>query len=116
MFAFERRAIDEFVEYASRHLWTYYPGGCAFVGGSAEVTAFVRRTVERGKGYGIESRGAVLAFAELLLQFGENFERSPIREWTMNMLAHPVLPGSAKVEGILERHLERTQGRVIIPF
>ena len=78
--------------------------------------AFVERTIAKAHGFGIDSMGAVSTLAELMIQFGEDFERSPIREWTGNILMHPELPGYSKAEAIRERHTEATQGRVIIRY
>ena len=75
--------------------------------------------MNRCKIYGQEQdcvnyQGIRSTLAELMIQFGEDFERSPIREWTGNILVHPELPGYSKAEAIRERHTETTQGRVII--
>lgn len=112
---FQQLALYDFAARLVKHLLTHYPSPSAALGGPPAVEAFVWRTMDQADGFGIQSTGGVTAFAELLIQFGENFERSPIREWTANILAHPTLPGSAKVETIRERHQEQTQGRVLIP-
>lgn len=113
---FGNRALRAFEQELAAHLLEHYPSPCAALGGEAAVHAFVDRTIQRASEYGITHQGGVKVLAELLLQFGEQFERSPIREWTLNVLAHPDLPGSAKVTALRTRHDEATQGRVLIRF
>ena len=116
MAAFQKYAVREFAERLTAHLLTYYPTSSAALGGRDEVFAFVERTIAKADGFGIKTTGAVSTLAELMIQFGEDFERSPIREWTSNILAHRELPGSSKAEAIRERHTEATQGRVMIRY
>lgn len=115
MAAFKLADERRFILNLASHLLTHYPTLSAKLGGKAEVAAFARRAIVNAHGFGVQSKGAVTALAELTIQFGENFERSPIREWTLNILAHPELPGYAKAEVIRERHHEQTEGRVLIP-
>jgi hypothetical protein len=116
MMALGSDAARAFAERLTAHLLAHYPSSSAALGGRNEVFAFVERTIAKANGFGIESTGAVSTLAELTIQFGEDFERSPIREWSRNILAHPELPGSSKAEAIRERHTEATQGRVIIRY
>ena len=97
------------------HLLTNYPAPSAAIGDDVAVRAFVRRGMERAAANDIATAGAITAFVELLVQFGEKFERSPDRIWAANILAHPVLPGYIKVGAIRDRFAERTGGRVLIP-
>lgn len=106
--AFANRLTDQ--------LLAHYPSSSAALGGRSGVFAFVERTIAKAHGFGIDSTGAVSTLAELTIQFGEDFERSPIREWTRNILAHPELPGYLKAEAIRQRHTEATEGRVIIRY
>ena len=114
--AFRKDSARAFAERLTAHLLTHYPSSSAALGGRNEVSAFVDRIIGKANGFGINSKGAVSTIAELAIQFGEDFERSPIREWTHNILAHPELPGSSKAEAIRDRHTEATQGRVIIRY
>ena len=116
MTAFRKDAGRAFAERLTDHLLAHFPSSSAALGGRKEVHAFVVRTMVKAHGFGIKSSGAVSTLAELTIQFGEDFERSPIREWTRNILAHPELPGSVKAEAIRERHTEATQGRVMIRY
>jgi hypothetical protein len=115
MAAFRMAAAQDFAPRLVDHLIAYYPALSAKLGGRSDVGAFVGRTIDRARGFGIQSMGDVTVLAGLMIQFGENFERSPIREWTLNILAHPALPEYAKTDVIRERHDEQTQGRVLIP-
>lgn len=111
-----REAVDRFAAELQQHLQENYSQACKAVGGEEALGAFVRRGMERARQNGIEHRGALTVLLELLIQFGENFERSPVREFARNLLTHPVLPGDAKVNAIRDRHDERTLGRIVVPF
>jgi len=97
------------------HLLTNLPGPSAVLGDEPEVRSFVRRGMAQAAGHGIDTPGGIAVFLELLVQYGERFERSPDRVWASNILAHPVLPGYVKVGAIRDRFAERTGGRVLIP-
>jgi hypothetical protein len=114
--AFDQAATERFVATAHDHLLAHYPGPSAAIGGSPHVLALVRRGILKARSYRIESRGAVLALLELWIQFGENFERSPLRRWTSNFLAHPLLPGETKVALIRDRHAELTGGAILVAY
>jgi hypothetical protein len=114
--AFRQSAIDAYALDAAKHLLTNFPGPSAALGGETGVRAFVQRGIERGRQSGVETEGAVTVLLELWIQFGENFERSPLREFTKNILAHPTLPGDAKADLIRGRHEELTGGCVVVPY
>ena len=114
--ALQRSGLEEFVSTAQIHLLTHLPGPSSSLGAPSEVRNFVLRGVERARSFQVETKGAVLALLELWVQFGENFERSPLRLWTLKFLAHPLVPGDAKVDTIRDRHAELTGGSILIPF
>lgn len=92
----------------------HYPRQCAKLG--AEGTqALVERTIERAARHNIRTRGAVTAFVELVLEFGEEFRLSPDRKVALKLLAHPVLADAVKVQAIQDRLRERTGGRMVVP-
>jgi hypothetical protein len=111
-----QKAAERFASDLLKHLLENYPQQCKAVGAAEDVRGFVRRGIARAMKHGIEYEGAITVFLELLIQFGENFERSPVREFARNILAHPVLPGDAKVNAIRDRHEEKMQGRILVPF
>ena len=113
---FHQFAIDAFAADAVKHLLTHFPGPSAALGSEAEVRSFVQRGIERGREFGVETGGAVTVLLELWIQFGENFERSPLREFAKNILAHPLLPGDAKADMIRDRHHELTGGCVMVAW
>ena len=51
-----------------------------------------------------------------MVEFGEELENSPDKEWADEMLAHPTMPASLKMTLIYQRLTEQSQGRVIVPF
>jgi hypothetical protein len=94
----------------------HYPDPSATLGGTNEVRDFVLRNIPRAAALGVSSKGAVIGLLELWIQFGENFERSPLKTWSSNFLSHPILPGAAKVDAIRDHHLEFTGGCVLVRY
>ena len=114
--AFRQAAADAFAEKALKHLLLHYPEPSAALGGAGEVRAFVLRGIQRAAQSGVDTDGAVTALLELWIQFGEHFERSPLRAWAANILSHPTLPGTVKAEVIRDRHIELTGGCVLVSY
>jgi hypothetical protein len=98
------------------HLRLHYPDPCAAIGDDAKLDAFVDRCVTKAGRQGIETPGSLTVYLELLVQFGESFERSPVRQFSRNILEHPQLPGDIKVAALRDRHWEETAGRVLVSF
>lgn len=115
--SFQRALLEQYIETTTNHLLEHFPDPCASVfGGRDDVRAFVTRGIDKATDLNVNTPSAVAALLELWLQFGDNFERSPIRAWTMNMLSHPDLPGATKVDAIRDRHLELTGGCVMVAY
>jgi len=57
-----------------------------------------------------------MILAELMLQFGEDLKRSPLREWAINILNTPDLPGQLKAETIRDKHDRLTGGRIVMRY
>jgi hypothetical protein len=113
--AIRRAAFADLEVRILAYLLAHYPGGCAAIGDKAAVRAFVRRGMDRAIACNLDTAGAITVFFELLVQFGEQFERSPDRVWAMNILSHPTLPGYVKVGAIRDRFDETTGGRILLP-
>ena len=114
--AFQQNAVSRFAAEAAEHLLKHFPGPSAALGDESAVLAFVERGIEKAAKVGVQTKGAVTILLELWVQFGENFQRSPLREFATNILAHPVLPGQAKADLIRERHQELTGGCVMVTY
>jgi hypothetical protein len=115
--AFQKLRRERFIENAVNHLLEHYPDPCkSSLGERNEVQTFVTRGIDKASLLNVNTPGAVTALLELWLQFGEKFERSPIRTWTMNMLSNPDIPCEAKVDVIRDRHLELTGGCVMVVY
>ena len=115
--AFRTTLRERFIERTVNHLLAHFPDPCASAcAGRNEVRAFVTRGTDKAIRLNVSTPAAVTALLELWLQFGEDFERSPIRVWTLNMLSHPELPGMAKVDVIRDRHQELTGGCVMVVY
>lgn len=114
--ALSRSMADRFASEAICHLMTHFPAPSTRLGGKQAVQEFVERGTARARTLGVDTDAAVIVLLELWIQFGEEFERSPLREFSQNILAHGMLPGFAKVEMIRDRHQELTGGCVMIPY
>jgi len=96
------------------HLKGFLPVAPAGLDTDSQWRAFVARATAAAAGYGMTSPYAIAVLAELMLQFGEQFERSPIREWTDTVLAQPGLPGEIKAASLRERYESLTGGRPVV--
>ena len=108
---FRRRDLDRMVADLAEHLRASFPEQVAALGDDGELRAFCGRTLANAAAHGLDTKGALVVLGELWLQFGEDLRRSPLREWTLNILAAPRLPGELKAETIRDRYRALTGGR-----
>ena len=113
---FRHSRAEQFARELAARLRSKYPSQTASLGDESALDGFVSRTLDRLTRFGVDTRGGVTVLAELMLQFGEEFERSGLREWTMTILQHPTLPGALKAQVIHERYQELTGGRGVIKY
>ena len=102
--------LDELV----RHLSSKYPAHSRVIGSESALRNFVQRGLRLASTWGVDSLEGVPALLELLIQFGEDFDHSPVREWSLIILRHPVLAGDLKVDTVWTRHRQLTQGRTFV--
>ena len=81
--------------------------------GEARTRDLIRKGFLTGKRNGITKENAVIGLIELIVQFGAEFELSPEQKWAQEVMAHPSLPGDAKIQIIEERFYELTQGKEV---
>lgn len=105
-----RNSVDPLVERLIRK----YPQQCATMGGEPGTRAFAERTVATASDWGISSEEALTVLADLLVQFGEGFERSPFQQWSLTILQNPIMTGDLKVDTVWDRHSSLTGGRQMI--
>jgi hypothetical protein len=103
------RFVRRTVEFVARD----YPSAGEALGPRG-VEALVHRTIAFGAAHRIETEAGVTALLALQVQYGEAFKWSPDRDWATKVLEHATLPGSLKVEMLVERLGRRSQGRVIV--
>jgi hypothetical protein len=116
MVVFRREALERFFDRLVQHLICELPGPSAAAGSEAGVRAVARAAIERAAQHGIESAGSVTVLAELLLQYGVDFQRSTLRAWIRKMLSNPDLSGDMKVQAIRDRLDEETGGRTLVAY
>lgn len=107
---------DELEQYRERllgHLVASYPHDHAHLGDDG-LRRHASTAIELGARHGIMGEGSVVTLAELLLEFGEGFERSPDQAWARTILEHPRLPGALKAQLLAERLRVRSGGRRIV--
>lgn len=93
-------------------LAAHYPDELAALGPDG-TRALVHHALVTGLRCGLHEEGAIARLAQLMIQLGRDFERSPDRARALARLHHPTLPPSLKIE-LVERALTaRTQGRVV---
>ncbi|MEM7157279.1 MAG: hypothetical protein AAF799_30820 [Myxococcota bacterium] len=111
-------ALGEFEGYVDRvetHLAERYPRRSAG-DGEHGLRRHVVEAIEAGVDHGIQGEESLVTLAELLLEFGDRFERSPERAWACSVLEHRRLPGTLKVQLLAERLRVRTAGRAVVEF
>lgn len=105
--------LDQYRERVFVHLAESYPRDHAELGDDG-LRVHVSHSIETGAQHGISGEGSVVTLAELLLEFGRGFERSPDQAWAHTILEHPRLPGALKVRLLAERLRARSGGRRIV--
>ncbi len=112
---FENVALESWVNRMTGSIARNYPRQFAAMGRSG-ARGLVLRAIEKGRVNHVETQGGVAVLIELMIQFGENFERSPDKSWADEILAHPTLPAQLKMQLLYRRMTELSHGRVIVPF
>lgn len=103
----------QFVDRVLPHLAVDYPSWYE-VRQQTGAREFVEKVIETGEKRNVRSQGSVSTLVDLMVEFGENFENSPDREWAVRLLAHPSLPDQIKVPMLAERLRALTGGRRIV--
>jgi hypothetical protein len=107
---------EELAQYGERlfaHLVDHYPDDHARLGDEG-LRRHVQVAIDTGARHQILGEGSVATLAELMLEFGETFERSPDQAWVRTILEHPRLPAALKVQVVAERLRARSGGRRIV--
>jgi hypothetical protein len=112
--AFRADAQRRFAERMRAYIAQAYPARYQALGDEG-TKLLIQKGVEAGERHHLENEGAVSVFIELMVEFGERFERSPDRAWAERILAQPDLPGEVKVSAVRERLHARTGGRSLKP-
>jgi len=105
--------LEQYVERLFTHLAAHYPEDHAQLGDEG-LRRHVQLAIDTGARHQILGEGSVATLAELLLEFGETFERSPDQAWVRTILEHPRLPAALKVQVVADRLRARSEGRRIV--
>lgn len=111
--ALGQQAAERFGENMRATLARDYPRHYAALGDDG-AGQFVRRCIAAAAGLGVTTTGAVAVLIELMLQYGERFERSPDREWINNILANTDVPDFLRVGAVRDRLATWTGGRTFV--
>ncbi|HZS52791.1 MAG TPA: hypothetical protein VFA65_00200 [Bryobacteraceae bacterium] len=104
-----------FEEQTLHHLEAEYPEHFTDLGPDG-VRALIERAKSAAAMHRIDSPDALAMLIELMLEFGESFERTPERARLRKLLEHPTLPGDVKVYAIRDRIEQHTGGRRLMIF
>ncbi len=113
MFSLGSDEIEQYTNKVVAHLAEHYPEDYAECHDEG-FRRLVEMAIQMGVEHGIRGEGGILTLAELLLEFGETFERSPDQAWARSILEHPKMPGALKIRLLSERLRARTGGRRIV--
>lgn len=83
--------------------------------GEDGTRALVERTIALGRDVGLHAAPALAELAALALEFGERFCGSPDQAVALEILEHPRLPATLKLETLREQLRGRTRGRTLAP-
>jgi hypothetical protein len=113
MDALRRARISEFEERAIVRIRQEYPDDYAALGQEGTLS-LVRHTVRSGAARGIHTEQALGGLMQLYIEFGTGLELAPYRQWALELLDHPKLPGPIKVNLVRSRLFALTQGRRMV--
>ena len=105
--------VDMLVERFAAYLAFSQPRAHAELG-DAGARELVREAIRVGLHHGIDRRGAALGLAELMLEFGPQFECSPDQGLARELLEDPSVPGDVKVAAMKDCLRARTRGRTLV--
>jgi hypothetical protein len=109
----EADRVRSATELIARRLAWLYPDACVELG-EAELQRLVVHGLATGRSHGIDEIDPLTRLAGLMLQFGLEFERSPVAERARALLLHSGLPGYIKVVELNELLDRDTRGRVLV--
>lgn len=95
------------------HIAQEYPGQAQRLGEEGQ-TCLVAAAIAKARAGGIDTVGAVAQLIDLMVRFGEEFERAPHKAWANALLARTELPGSLRVRLIRDRFDVAAKGRVVV--
>jgi hypothetical protein len=75
--------------------------------GEEGARALIRRGMEIASEFGIEAERDMVAFIELMVEFGETFDSALYEDWALEILEDPTLGGQAKIQLFRSRMLEQ---------
>jgi hypothetical protein len=78
------------------------PGCCAALSPDA-LAALVEAGLARATTFGIEERDDLVAFLDLVVAHGADFDRLPAFDWAADLLTDDSLPGDVKIAFVYER-------------
>lgn len=79
-----------------------------------DATGFVRATLRSAASRGVTEENDIVSLMRLYVLFGRELELAPHGDWANEMLDHPSLPGTLKVNLVSRRLLALTHGRRIL--
>jgi|SRR5579883_160360 len=113
MAVFEAESRESFIEQMVARIEEQFPETYQRLGLSGAME-LINHALQKAADHSIQTRGAVQILIELMLDFGNEFQRSPDRQWALGMLRHPTLPDEIKLMAMRQRMTSSTQGRRLV--
>jgi len=111
--ALRRARVLEFETQTVARIQQEYPEDFGILGEEGALN-LVRHAMRSAASLGIHHPQAIQALLQLYIEFGTELELAPYRQWALQLLDHPTLPGPMKVNLIRGRLSALTQGRRMV--
>lgn len=113
MTAFRANAERRFIERMRAYIAAEHPARHQALG-DLGTRRLIEKGIDAAARHGIDTEGATGVLIELMLEFGERFERTPDRAWAERMLGRRDVPGQVRVSAVRERFSASTGGRPLV--
>lgn len=103
--AFEKAAVERFVEETLPHLRRYFPRHCHFLG-DEQMGRVIRWGLDRARGHGLTTEANVRRYLCLMCLLGSGFDADPQMPWAAAILAESVAHEDARAVRLYDRAME----------
>lgn len=83
--------------------------------GEEGTQKLILKGIADGERYQLGADDSVGILIELMVEFGDNFQRTPDRPWIASMLSQLDVPGEVRIMAVCKRIQTATGGRRMVP-